>query len=68
MIKNKAWPDNWRNEFYCLNYTDDQIVKPGIQQWLSISLTPCNNVEKYGFEISEECKANKDQQRGYLSK
>ena len=58
-IIKQEWPEDWKDYFYCLNYSDEQIVKPDLQQWMSISLTPCDKVEIYGFEINDKCIANK---------
>ena len=28
-MKSAKWPENWKDYFYCLDYSDEQIIKPG---------------------------------------
>ena len=39
---------------------------PDNDQRMSISLTPCNQVDKYGFVINEECISEESKQWEYL--
>ena len=35
---------------------------------MSISLTPCDKVENFGFQIDEQCIADRNEQNEYLAK
>ena len=55
----RKWDEDWRDYFYCLDYSKEYIVTPK-SDWMSISLVPCQNVHEYGFEVHEECIADRE--------
>ena len=49
-----------KDHFYCLDYSDELIIKPPGLQFMGISLISCNKVSKYGLKVNKECIANKE--------
>ena len=58
-IVKRGWEENWKDYFYCLDYSKEYTVTPK-SVWMSIGLLPCDSVQDYGFEVNKECIADRE--------
>ena len=61
-----ATKKNFIESFLCLDWDKEIILKPNYLSSLRINFSPCDKINKFGYEIDDECIADEEKQLEYL--